>query len=194
MDAFLIVGLGNPGPRYARTRHNVGFMVLDRLDQDLGLDWRTRGNALVARWGAGWLMKPLTYMNLSGEAVAPFVRYYRIPLARVLVVHDDLDLPLGRLRFRARGSSGGQRGVASIIAHLGSEAFPRLKVGIGRPPAGWAAPDWVLSPFKPEEADLLARVVDRAAEGVRVWLEEGLARAQQRYNGLDLAREAGPDV
>jgi len=115
VERFLVVGLGNPGPGYARTRHNAGFMVLDELAKAEGLAFRARGEAAIAEWGRGWLMKPLTYMNLSGRAVAPFVRKKGIPLERLLVVHDDLDLPLGRLRLKRGGSAGGQKGVASII-------------------------------------------------------------------------------
>ena len=184
---FLVVGLGNPGPRYAETRHNLGFWVVDRVGA--GADWRRRGNALVARWRSGWLMKPTTYMNNSGEAVAPFVRYYKIAPENVLVVHDDMDLPLGRLRLRRGGSSGGQKGVQSIIEHLGTANFDRLRLGIGRPPAGWDAASWVLSRFDEQEREVAERVADAAVEAVEVWQSEGLERAQQRFNGLDL-REA----
>jgi PTH1 family peptidyl-tRNA hydrolase len=133
-------------------------------------------------------MKPTTFMNASGEAVAPFVRYYKIAPERLLVVHDDLDLPLGRLRLRRGGSAGGQKGVRSIIQHLGTDAFDRLRIGIGRPPAGWDAARWVLARFSPEERPLAERVAEAAAEAVRVWQAEGLEAAQQRFNGLDLRK------
>ncbi len=183
---FLVVGLGNPGPRYAETRHNLGFWVMDRIARAEGLAWKQQGRAFTARWGSGWLMKPTTFMNASGEAVAPFVRYYKIAPERLLVVHDDLDLPLGRLRLRRGGSAGGQKGVRSIIEQLGTDAFDRLRLGIGRPPAGWDAAAWVLSKFTPEERPLAERVAEAAAEAVRVWRDEGLEAAQQRFNGLDL--------
>lgn len=186
---FLVAGLGNPGPRYAETRHNLGFWVVDRLAQEDGLAWKQSGRALVARWGSGWLMKPTTFMNASGEAVAPFVRYYHIAPERLLVVHDDLDLPLGRMRLRRGGSAGGQRGVRSIIERLGTDRFDRLRLGIGRPPAGWDAASWVLARFSPKERPLAERVALAAAEAVRVWRDEGLEAAQRRFNGLDL-REA----
>ncbi len=183
---FLVVGLGNPGPRYAETRHNLGFWVMDRIARAEGLAWKQQGRAFTARWGSGWLMKPTTFMNASGEAVAPFVRYYKIAPERLLVVHDDLDLPLGRLRLRRGGSAGGQKGVRSIIEQLGTDAFDRLRLGIGRPPAGWDAAAWVLSKFTPEERPLAERVAEAAAEAVRVWRDEGIEAAQQRFNGLDL--------
>jgi len=187
---FLVVGLGNPGARYAKTRHNLGFWVVDRVARQENLTWKQQGRALVTRWGAGWLMKPTTYMNASGEAVAPFVNYYKIDLERLLVVHDDMDLPLGRLRLRRGGSAGGQKGVRSIIEQLGSDRFDRLRLGIGRPPEGWDSADWVLSKFSPEELPLAEKVAETAAAAVRVWRDEGLQAAQQQFNGVDL-RESG---
>ena len=125
---FLVVGQGNPGERYARTRHNLGFMVLDRL----GLSFRPRGEALVAEAEGGLFLKPLTYYNLTGRAVAPLARFYKIPPERILVVHDEMDLPLGRIRFKAGGSAAGNRGVLSIEEALGTRAFHRLRLGIGK--------------------------------------------------------------
>ena len=186
VERFLVVGLGNPGRRYANTRHNAGFLVLDRLAAAEGIAFREKGEALLAEWGRGWLMKPLTYMNLSGRAVAPFVRRKGIPLERLLVVHDDMDLPLGRIRLKHGGSSGGQKGVASIIEALGEDGFDRLRIGIGRPPAGVDPVDWVLSPFAPDERAVLERVLEAATEAVRVWEKEGLKSAQSRFNGIDL--------
>ncbi len=186
VERFLVVGLGNPGRRYANTRHNAGFLVLDRLAAAEGVAFREKGEALLAEWGRGWLMKPLTYMNLSGRAVAPFLRRKGIPLERLLVVHDDMDLPLGRIRLKHGGSSGGQKGVASIIEALGEGGFDRLRIGIGRPPAGVDPVDWVLSPFAPGERAVLERVLEAAAEAIRVWEKEGLIAAQSRFNGLDL--------
>ncbi len=188
-ESFLIAGLGNPGASYDGTRHNLGFWVVDRIAREEGLSWKQQGPALVARWNDGWLMKPLTYMNASGEAVAPFVRYYKIDLERLLVVHDDMDLPLGRLRLRRGGSAGGQKGVRSVIESLGDDRFDRLRLGIGRPPEGWDAVDWVLSRFSPQELPLAEKVIATATEAARVWQAEGLQAAQQRFNGLDLREE-----
>jgi len=185
-ERFLIVGLGNPGARYRETRHNLGFWVVDRIAREEGLDWKQRDRAFVAPWAGGWLVKPTTYMNASGEAVAPLARYYEIPPERILVVHDDMDLPLGRLRLRRGGSAGGQKGVKSVIEHLGTDRFDRLRIGIGRPPEGWDAASWVLSKFRPEERPLAEKAAAAAAEAARVWLSEGLQQAQQRFNGLDL--------
>ncbi|RDI95101.1 aminoacyl-tRNA hydrolase [Meiothermus sp. QL-1] len=194
---FLVVGQGNPGPQYARTKHNVGFWVLDRLSAG----FRPKGKALLAEVAfagltgeevRGLLVKPTTYYNASGEVVAPLARFYRVPLERILVVHDELDLPPGRLRFKAGGSSAGNYGLASIAAHLGSQDFHRLRIGIGKPPSPEAGAEWVLSGFSPELLPLVERVVGVAAEAVRVWATEGLEAAQQRYNGLDLARELAP--
>jgi PTH1 family peptidyl-tRNA hydrolase len=164
-------------------------MVADRIAEEEGLSWRRHDRALVTRWGSGWLMKPTTYMNASGEAVAPFVRYYKIAPERLLVIHDDMDLPLGRLRLRRGGSAGGQKGVRSVIAELGTDRFDRLRIGIGRPPAGWDAASWVLSEFSEEESALAARAVEAAAAAARTWRTEGLQAAQQKFNGLDLRKE-----
>ncbi len=165
-------------------------MVLDRLAAAEGLAFHERPDFALATWTGGYLMKPLTYMNLSGRAVAPFVRKKGIPLDRILVVHDDVDLPLGRLRFKRGGSAGGQKGVASIIAELGDPGFDRLRLGVDRPPPGVDTATWVLSPFSPRELPLLDEVLAAAVEGVRVWKEAGLAAAQARYNGLDLRSSA----
>lgn len=183
---FLVVGQGNPGEAYAKTRHNVGFMVLDRL----GLAFRRKGEALWAEAELGGkrgiFLKPLTYYNLTGRAVAPLARFYRIPPERILVVHDEMDLPLGRLRLRAGGSPAGNRGVASIAEALGTEAFHRLRIGIGKPPSRGEGAAYVLSPFSPEEEPLVERVLAVAAEAVACWVREGLLPCAGRYNGLDL--------
>ncbi|WP_234508192.1 MULTISPECIES: aminoacyl-tRNA hydrolase [Thermus] len=183
---FLVVGQGNPGERYAHTRHNVGFMVLDRL----GLSFRKKGEALLAEAEVGgergFFLKPLTYYNLTGQAVAPLARFYKIPPERILVVHDEMDLPLGRLRLKAGGSPAGNRGVASIAEALGTLAFHRLRVGIGKPPAKELGAAYVLSPFAPEELPLLERVLEAAKEAVLCWAERGLLPCADRFNGLDL--------
>lgn len=185
---FLVVGQGNPGEAYARTRHNVGFMVLDRL----GLRFQRRGEALLAEAEVGGergvFLKPLTYYNLAGRAVAPLARAYGIPPERILVGHDEMDLPLGRLRLKAGGSPAGNRGVASIAEALGTLAFPRLRIGIGKPPSKELGAAYVLSPFAPEEEPLLERVLEAAKEAVLCWVREGLLPCAGRYNGLDLRR------
>ena len=175
---FLVVGQGNPGERYARTRHNLGFMVLDRL----GLSFRPRGEALVAEAEGGLFLKPLTYYNLTGRAVAPLARFYKIPPERILVVHDEMDLPLGRIRFKAGGSAAGNRGVLSIEEALGTRAFHRLRLGIGKPPDPSRGAEYVLSPFREEEL-----VLEAAKEAVWCWVREGLPPCAGRFNGLDLS-------
>ena len=182
----LVVGLGNPGPRYAGTRHNAGFLVVERLARRRGLTLASQRQALVARAPGGLLLaQPTTFMNLSGAAVQALMTRHGVRPAELLVVHDDLDLPLGRLRFRHGGSAGGQRGVQDTIARIGP-AFDRLKVGISRPPPRWEGERWVLSRFDDDEHDLVERVVEAAADGVERWLEGGLEPAQSWANGLDL--------
>lgn len=188
---FLIVGQGNPGPQYARSKHNVGFWVLDRL----GSDFHPKGNALVAEvrlqrrsgeWLAGLLVKPTTFYNATGEAVAPLARYFKVPPERILVIHDELDLPPGRLRFKAGGSNAGNYGLESITAHLGTRDFHRLRIGIGKPPSPEAGAGWVLSGFHPDLLPVMEKVVAAAAEAAKLWATEGLEVAQKKYNGLKL--------
>lgn len=191
----LIVGLGNPGPEYAFTRHNLGFMVVE----DLSRRWRIPLNrqTLEARWGQGRggdtpviLAEPLTYMNLSGKAVSRLLRYFRLTPGHLMVIHDDLDVPLGRLKIMERGGPGGHRGVASIIGALGTGEFIRVKLGVGRPPEDLPSEDFVLSPFASAEEEIAAALVDRAAQAVIALLEEGLAAAQNRFHG-EPRREKG---
>ena len=188
---FLIVGQGNPGPQYARSKHNVGFWVLDRL----GSDFHPKGNALVAEirlqrrsgeWLSGLLVKPTTFYNATGEAVAPLARYFKVPPERILVIHDELDLPPGRLRFKAGGSNAGNYGLESITAHLGTRDFHRLRIGIGKPPSPEAGAGWVLSGFHPDLLPVMYKVVAAAAEAAKLWAAEGLEVAQKQYNGLKL--------
>lgn len=185
---LLGVGLGNPGPEYASTRHNAGFMVVDRLARTLGLAWRRAPYpGLEARGAVGGerlvLLKPMTYMNLSGGAVAAAARRHGAGPAEICVVHDDLDLPPGALRIRAGGGAGGHRGVLSIIEALGSRDFLRVRVGIGRPLPGQDAARYVLSPFPATEWEAVAPAVERAAEAVLTVLREGPERAMNRFNG-----------
>jgi PTH1 family peptidyl-tRNA hydrolase len=182
----MIVGLGNPGSEYARSRHNVGFVVVDAVAKQAGLKFSHRwAHALVAVGRVAGrdaaLAKPQTFMNLSGDSVRSLLRHAHIGPEAILVVYDDLDLPLGRIRIRERGSSGGHRGVQSIIDRLASDAFPRLRVGIGRPEPRDAA-DYVLAGFTPEERPALDDAIARSAAAVEVFLAEGLPAAMNRYN------------
>ncbi|MDE2040121.1 MAG: aminoacyl-tRNA hydrolase [Elusimicrobia bacterium] len=178
----LVVGLGNPGTRYARTRHNVGFMAVERLAA--AAQWKDfeHGLGLWAKDPSFLLAKPLTYMNESGDFVRRFSSYYKVGPEETLIVFDDVALPLGRLRIRAGGSSGGQKGMESIIGCLGTQNVPRLRVGIGPQPAGLDSAAFVLQRFsRAEEGDLNA-VLDTAAEAVRRIAAEGLDAAMNRYN------------
>jgi len=186
----LIIGFGNPGPRYQGTRHNAGFLVVDALAARYGLSFRSGKNADEAKGEGVTLLKPTTFMNLSGAAVQGALTKARLSPAELLVIHDDLDLPLGRLRVRTGGSAGGQRGVADTVRRIGPE-FTRLKVGISRPPEGWKVENWVLSRFQEAEKPLLQKVIEHAADAVGVILEEGTEAAMAQFNGLDL--RAQPD-
>jgi peptidyl-tRNA hydrolase, PTH1 family len=183
----LIVGLGNPGRTYHRTRHNVGFMVADEIARRMGVSFEHgRPDALTARVGTGQetvrLAKPLTMMNLSGEAVAGLAHFYRIDPAEIFVVADDVNLPLGRLRVRARGSAGGHNGFRSIIQHLGTPGFPRLRVGVGRGDLRRDLADHVLARFEPEEEAAAMEAVARAADAVGVFLTDGVEAAMNQFN------------
>jgi len=182
----LIFGLGNPGRKYAHNRHNVGFQCLDRLAQAHGLSFtQRRAKASLALGKIAdvrvVLARPLTYMNLSGQAVRPLVSFYKLSLEDILVIHDDLDLPLGTTRLRPEGGSGGHKGMRSIIEALGSQAFPRLRVGIGRPP-GNDAVSYVLSDFTPDEQITLESVYERVVAAVELFLREGIEAAMNAYN------------
>jgi len=181
----LIVGLGNPGTRYAGTRHNAGFLVLDELARRWGASFRQGRQTDRAIAHDVVLLKPRTFMNLSGAAVQAAMTRARVPPQELLVVHDDIDLPLGRLRLRRGGGAGGQRGVADIIARIGPD-FDRLKVGVSRPPEAWSAEHWVLSRFGSDETELVASVVAHAAEAIERVRSEGWERATAWANGLDL--------
>ena len=181
----LVVGLGNPGPQYQRTRHNAGFLVLDELARRHGLSFRKGKQAEEAKWEGVTLVKPLNFMNASGAAVQGALTRLHLSPAELLVVHDDLDLPFGRLRLRSGGSAGGQRGVADTIRRIGPE-FPRLKLGISRPPEHWKVENWVLSRFGEAEQPLLNKVVAAAADAVELLLKVGPEAVMQRYNGIDL--------
>jgi PTH1 family peptidyl-tRNA hydrolase len=185
---FLITGLGNPGRGYRYNRHNVGFMAVDALATHFKIPLsKVQAKAIT---GIGMvegrrviLTKPQTYMNLSGTSVASLARYYKVETDHLLVIHDDIDLPLGTLRIRAQGSAGGQKGMVSIIERLGTNQFPRARVGVGRPPGRMPTADYVLEDFLPEEKELLDRVFSRLLSAIDAYIYEGIEPAMTRFNG-----------
>jgi len=189
-NVYLIVGLGNPGREYAKTRHNVGFMAVERLAKRWRADWKTQKKfqSRVAQVDQDarrcLLAEPQTYMNLSGEAVGALMNFYRVARERLLVLMDDADLPFGEIRMRAEGSSGGHHGLESIEAHLGTRRYARLRIGIGREPnAPREISGYVLGPFRAADAELLEKVLTRAGDQVECWLDDGIEKAMSRYNG-----------
>ncbi|QDS92678.1 Peptidyl-tRNA hydrolase [Roseimaritima multifibrata] len=186
----LVVGLGNPGRRYDQTRHNVGFAMAAEFAKMIG------GDSPRGRFDGDWiegsvegtkvgLLCPLKYMNASGLSVRQATDFYKLSAADVLVVCDDMNLPLGRLRIRAGGSAGGQKGLADVIRHLATDRVPRLRVGIDPPPSGWNVPDYVLSKFKSSEQATVDQAVQRAAFAAADWVQHDLAFCMNRYNGKD---------
>ena len=183
----LIVGLGNPGKKHQGTRHNLGFLVIDRLaHQNHIAIGKKFCDSLIGKWFRSdetiFLAKPQTFMNRSGEAVKGLLDVYRGTADDVVVVYDDLDLPFGRIRIRPQGSAGGHRGILSIQEHLAGALFCRVRVGIGRPPEGMDAVDYVLEPFSAAERDGLGEIIDRAAASVECILTDGVERAMGRFN------------
>lgn len=183
----IIVGLGNPGQEYSATRHNVGFMVMDELARRWSIgSWRERFEALTAEYRNEntqiILVKPQTYMNLSGTAAGALARWYKVPVEDIIVIYDDMDLPTGRLRLRLKGGSGGHRGIESLLTHLGQDTFVRVRLGIGRPPQGWEVVDYVLSKFTVDETPLLQTAIERAAEAVECIVTAGINKAMNKYN------------
>ena len=184
----IVVGLGNPGDKYEGTRHNIGFEVLAELGRRGGAGRsKVRFEAVVTEVVCGaeklLLVAPQTFMNLSGRSVQQFIRFFQTPLTDVLVVCDDLNLKVGQLRLRSSGSAGGQKGLHSILTCSASEAVPRLRLGIGRPPANFDAADYVLSRFCKDELESMDRAIDRAASAVEVWVRDGIAVAMNQFNG-----------
>jgi PTH1 family peptidyl-tRNA hydrolase len=184
---LLIIGLGNPGRGYRRNRHNVGFQILDALAEDLAVRFtRVQANALVtdARLEGVRLIlaKPQTYMNNAGQSVSSLARFFRLPPEQILAVHDDLDLPLGALRLRPGGGSGGHRGLGSIVEHLGLAEFPRLRFGIGRPPGAMDPADFVLQDFGPQEEDIVSAGLQRAIACIRTFALDGIQAAMTQFN------------
>jgi len=182
----VVAGLGNPGREYADTRHNVGFMLVDMIALAYRLDLRPKFQGLIAEGQSEgerfFLFKPQTFMNLSGRAMQELVKFYKIKGADILVVYDDMDLPLGRTRLRPQGSSGGHNGIRSIIGELGTEEFWRLKMGIGRPPEHWDPARYVLSQFTSEELPILKDALERAQKAVYLWLAGEGDKAMNLYN------------
>lgn len=186
-NLFLIVGLGNPGGEYAKTRHNAGFLLAARLAERWKASWalEKKFNARIARAEQHrvLLCEPQTFMNSSGEAVGPLVRFYRVPLKQLLVVVDDADLPLGEIRLRPGGSSGGHHGLESLEQHLGTREFARLRIGIGRQAGAREITDYVLGRFSSAEAELVEKVLTAAADQAEAWLTGGIQKAMSQFNG-----------
>ena len=181
----LVVGLGNPGAEYNRTRHNVGFGVVDRLASEWGLAWQ-HSKAWHALWAKGdkaILVKPASYMNRSGEPLSAVANFYKVAPAEILVVLDDLALELGRVRLRTEGGTGGHNGLESIIVHLGTEAIPRLRIGIGAAPDAGAV-DYVLGRFFEEEVPIVEKTIERAAEAVKCAIDKGVLSAMNLFNKI----------
>jgi peptidyl-tRNA hydrolase, PTH1 family len=188
IENYLVVGLGNPGREYRETRHNVGFMLLDRLAVKINARFtRLQSRSLVASAIVAdrkiILGKPQTFMNLSGQSVQGLVHFYKLPLTNLLVAHDDLDLPLGTIRIRPDGGSAGQKGMTSVLERLGTDDFPRLRLGIGRPPGQMQAPDYVLQEFSNADLPIVSETLNRAVEAVLLFVAEGLDAAMNKYNG-----------
>ena len=186
--SWLIVFLGNPGPRYEMTRHNAGFMAADAMAKEKNVNInKARFKALTATCDIGGesvlLMKPQTFMNLSGDAVAQAAKFYKIPPERVIVVSDEISLPIGKLRIRTKGSAGGHNGLKDIIAKLGTDAFPRIRIGVGAPPhPDYDMADWVLSTFKNQDAEDMLAAAERAAQAAQCYITQGADRAMNRFN------------
>ncbi|MBI5633023.1 MAG: aminoacyl-tRNA hydrolase [Nitrospirae bacterium] len=182
---WLLVGLGNPGVRYSRTRHNIGFMVLDRLAESLGLDFREKTDYRACSGSISGhkvvLMEPLTFMNRSGSAVRKVFSKYTVLPEHIIVIHDDLDLDAGKLKIRKKGSSGGHKGVESVIQNIGTQDFIRVKIGIGRDPL-IPTEDYVLSKFRKDEQVLVKDVIARAGDAISCILGEGVEKAMNRFN------------
>ncbi|RXT09005.1 aminoacyl-tRNA hydrolase [Ammoniphilus sp. CFH 90114] len=183
----LIVGLGNPGKQYEKTRHNAGFMAVDECARTLGIDMNQL--KFKGMYGVGHvkgekviLLKPLTYMNLSGESIIQVMQFFKLETDQLVVIYDDLDTAVGQIRVRMKGSAGGHNGIKSIIQHLGTEEFYRIRVGIGRPPAGRKVVDYVLEPFHQEEEGDIQSAVKKASEAANSWLEDSFVQVMNRFN------------
>ncbi len=182
----IVVGLGNPGQEYSATRHNIGFMVIDKLAERWAVtSWRDRYNAEVAEYRGEetvLLVKPQTFMNLSGRAVVPLAAFYKVAYEDIIVIYDDLDLPAGRLRLRLKGGSGGHRGIESLLYESGKDDFSRVRIGIGRPPEGWETANYVLGRFTAEEMPLISQALGQAADAVECVIKDGFSKAMNQFN------------
>ena len=201
----IIAGLGNPGAEYAQTKHNVGFMLVDALAERLNAPaWKEDFFSAITEVRIGgekvFLVKPLTYMNNSGEALGPMLSYYKVDVDDLVVVHDDMDIPAGTVRIRKKGGSGGHNGIKSILTHVGSEGFARVRIGIGRPPAGWTVINHVLAPFSSEDAPKIRAAIDYLLPAAECIVTDGVDLAMNKYNphkkkekqkGIHEAQEAG---
>jgi PTH1 family peptidyl-tRNA hydrolase len=187
LNSYLFIGLGNPGREFKNTRHNIGFLIIDSLSERLSIKInRVKNKALI---GSGLylqskviLAKPQTYMNLSGQSVASLVRFFNLSLEHTVIIHDDLDLPYGTLRLRPSGSSGGQKGIHSVIQMLGTDQIPRMRMGIGRPPGRMTPVDYVLQRFSSQEEDLLEDIIDRACQACLSYIDLGIEQTMSRFN------------
>ncbi|HCS40336.1 MAG TPA: aminoacyl-tRNA hydrolase [Anaerolineaceae bacterium] len=186
-EPYLIVGLGNPGRDYRETRHNIGFMVIDRLSEVIECKLiKVQSKAIIGIGKIGdqkvILAKPQTFMNLSGQAVVSLLHFYKIDPSKLIVAHDDVDLPFGQIRMRPGGGSAGQKGIGSIIEKLGSPDFARLRMGVGRPPGQREAADYVLKGFSKTDMEFLPEFVNRGAEGLKSFVVEGIDNAMNKFN------------
>ena len=185
---FVIAGLGNPGAQYDRTRHNVGFDTLDYFAAEYRISLnRSKHKGMVGegvvQGNKVILVKPQTFMNLSGDSLHEVLHFYKVPPENLIVVYDDIDLAVGKLRIRPRGSAGTHNGMRSILARLGTEEFPRVRIGVGRPPAGWQLADYVLSRFSGEEREAVNGAIERASTALAAIMQGGAEAAMSRYNG-----------
>lgn len=185
----IIAGLGNPGSEYAATKHNVGFMLIDALADKLNVsasEWQEKNDALIAKVRIGaesvLLVKPLTYMNESGRAIAPLMNFYKLDAADLIVVHDDMDIPTGTIRLRKKGSAGGHNGIKSILAHVGDENFSRVRIGIGRPLPKWTVVNHVLAPFTAEDAPKIKAAIEYLLPAVECIVTDGIDVAMNKFN------------
>lgn len=183
----LVAGLGNPGAEYAKTRHNAGFMLVDALADKLGVDdWRERYDAMVLETRIGTekvlLVKPITYMNESGRSIGPLLSWYKLGPEDLIVAHDDMDLPVGTIRIRKKGSAGGHNGIKSILEHVGDEHFARVRIGIGRPLPGWTVIHHVLAPFPPEDLPKIKEAIAGLVPAVEYIVTEDVDLAMNRFN------------
>ncbi len=184
---YMVVGLGNPGLMYSTTRHNIGFEVIERLAYEHHIKLsQKKHKALVGQGSIGQhkvlLAQPQTYMNLSGESIRQMIDFYKLETERLIVIYDDASLDLGRLRIRKKGSAGGHNGIKNIIAHLGTQEFPRLKVGIGHKPPGWDIKDYVLSRFQEQEMPAIIQAVKTACDAIEIIVQQDMDKAMNLYN------------